>query len=166
VRSGGSSDECSTGSGTAMPRLCCWPGPRTGWSPGGGVTPTSPTTQDLYGWVRKRCATGRGELTVLWRAGRLEAVPAPCQQGDGVSRLGHLAEGPQKLLRILTVTEMQAIPPGSWSGQRLADSQTGSQQSRDPGDVQPRQAIERPGHGHVAPHPASSGDVMKSPPKP
>src|SRR5713101_6990429 len=28
-----------------------------------------------------------------WRAGRLEAVPAPCQQGDALSRAGHRAEG-------------------------------------------------------------------------
>ena len=30
-----------TGSGTPTPRPCCWPGPRSGWCPGGWVTPTS-----------------------------------------------------------------------------------------------------------------------------
>ena len=39
----------------------------------------------------------------------MEAVPAPCQQGQTVSRPGHLLKIPQKLPRILTVAETQAI---------------------------------------------------------
>ena len=31
-----------------------------------------------------------------WRAGRLEAVPAPCQQGQALSRPGHLAQGAEE----------------------------------------------------------------------
>ena len=44
-----------------------------------------------------RNGAGVGDLLAAWRtrrAGRLEAVPAPHQQGQAVSRPGHLPEGP------------------------------------------------------------------------
>jgi hypothetical protein len=43
-----------------------------------------------------RNGTEAGDLLAVWkggRAGRVEAVPAPCQQGEAVSRAGDRAEG-------------------------------------------------------------------------
>ena len=46
-----------------------------------------------------RSGAGVGDLLAVWRSrrtGRLEAVPAPHQQGQALSRPGHHAEGPEE----------------------------------------------------------------------
>jgi integrase/recombinase XerD len=43
-----------------------------------------------------RNGAGVGDLLAAWRPGRMEAVPAPCEQGRAVSRAGDHAEGTQE----------------------------------------------------------------------
>src|SRR2546429_438669 len=53
----------------------------------------SPNTVKAYAHDLKDFWEGLARRGLDWRAGRLEAVPASCQQGEAVSRQGHLAEG-------------------------------------------------------------------------
>src|SRR5258706_510494 len=54
----------------------------------------SPNTVRAYAHDLKDFWDFIGFRGLDWREGRLEAVPAPRQQGEAVSRPGHLAEGP------------------------------------------------------------------------
>src|SRR6266566_4498303 len=54
----------------------------------------SPNTVRAYAHDLKDYWVFIGFRGLDWREGRLEAVPAPCQQGQAVSRAGYLPEGP------------------------------------------------------------------------
>jgi hypothetical protein len=92
------------GSGTATPPLCCWPGPRSGWCPGGWATPTCrPRSISTAGSARtRRCVpqrTGQGTPA----AGRFTMAT------DGPRQL-RPAEGLDPIWRL-----WQDLPP-QWRG--------------------------------------------------